>query len=170
MSSGSHIDANRRTEQPMNLRDIAVATIAWARTEAEADLLERSLEVLLGLELPVVVADRGAASPFLARFRGRPNLHVAPGIQDGMISQVRESLTRAAQRGTRFILYTEPDKLQFFASGLRDFIATAPDDDDIGIVLAGRTASGMETFPSIQRYTEGVINELCHLVIGVAAD
>jgi hypothetical protein len=154
----------------MDLRHVAVATITWARTDAEASLLERSLEALLALDLPVCVTNRDTGRPFLDRLQRCANLHLTSGGREGLVPQVRDSVVRALQFGRPFILYTEPDKLDFFTTYLRDFVAGAPQDDDVGIVLAARSSTALATFPPMQRYTEGVINELCRRVIGIGGD
>jgi hypothetical protein len=152
----------------MHHADVVVATITWARTEAEESLLCRSLQQLAALGLPVVVADRPARPPFRQRLGTMPNFRVVTPEGDGLVLQVRSALAAAADSAKPFILYTEPDKEQFFASGLHDFLARVP--ADCGVALAARTAAAFETFPPMQRYTESVVNELCRRVCGVAGD
>jgi hypothetical protein len=149
---------------------MAVTTITWARSQAEADLLEQSIDALLALDIPVVVADRGTHSEFLRWLRGRRGLEVTVATESGLVPQMKATLSLAARLGTRFVLYTEPDKRQFFETGLEDFIRQAPGEDTIGAVIASRSAAGFDTFPAMQRYTESVINELCREVIGHAGD
>jgi hypothetical protein len=87
-----------------------------------------------------------------------------------LVSQVQESIRRAADFGTPFVLYTESDKALFFELGLRDFVQRAPAEVEVGIVLAARSPESFETYPVMQRYTESVINHLCSEVIGVGGD
>jgi hypothetical protein len=154
----------------MDSSNVAVATLTWARSAEEAELIERSLDALQRLGVHVTVADRGNDPAFLDRLRARPDTTVLVARQSGLVPQVQESLVHAARRGTRFVLYTEPDKRLFFGSGLRQFLEQAPDEDDVGVVLAARSPESMATFPPMQRYTEGVVNDLCSALIGVAAD
>ena len=76
----------------------------------------------------------------------------------------------AAGFGTRFLLYTEPDKAAFFARHLQSFIGRAPDDTGTGIVVAARSDGAFETFPPTQRYTEGMFNHLCGEAAGLPGD
>src|SRR4051812_7579019 len=152
----------------MHHADVVVATITWARTEAEETLLSRSLQQLAALGLPVVVADRPARPAFRRRLSTLPNLRVVSPEGDGLVLQVRSALAAAADSGKPFILYTEPDKEDFFARGVHDFLARVP--ADCGVALASRTAAALETFPPMQRYTESVVNELCRRMCGVAGD
>jgi hypothetical protein len=153
----------------MNTADVATATITWARTAAEADLLEQSLEALARIGMRITVADRGVDHQFLERLRSKAALHVlvAP---PGLVPQVQQSLARAAEWNTPFVLFTEPDKRRFFEHGLQAFVAAAPAGDDVGVVLAARSPDSFETFPPLQRYTESVINHLCAELIGIEGD
>jgi hypothetical protein len=120
--------------------------------------------------IPVVVADRGDDSVFLQRLVTMDGLAVSVAPAPGLVIQAQDALARAGAFGTRFILYTESDKLFFFESGLREFLARAPADDDIGVVLAARSPASFATFPRLQRYTEGVFNDLAAEQFGAHGD
>jgi len=85
---------------------------------------------------------------------------VVPG-EPGLAGQIKASVALPAKGGRRFILYTEPHKEQFFGGQLQGFLRRGADRGDAGVVLAGRSDESFDTFPSMQRYTEGVINRLC---------
>jgi hypothetical protein len=64
----------------------------------------------------------------------------------------------------------EPDKAFFFEHRLRNFLQLVPEQPDLGVVLASRSAESFQTFPPMQRYTEEVINHLCAQLLGVGGD
>src|SRR3954469_12538048 len=134
----------------MNAADVTVATMTWARTPAEADLLERSLHALTRLGARVIVADRGSDAAFLSRLQAHRGLETVVATRPGLVAQVQDSLARAARHETRFLFYTEPDKLLLFEQGLGDFLHRAPAGDDVGVVLAARSAGGFSAFPPVQ--------------------
>jgi hypothetical protein len=120
--------------------------------------------------MPIVIADAGVNTGFLRFLERLPHATVTVPSERGLIPQVRSSLDAAASRRSPFILYTEPDKQSFFEQGLCDFVRAAGDHPDAGIVLASRTPESLSTFPPMQRYTEGVINQLCGELVGVVGD
>jgi hypothetical protein len=154
----------------MDPADVTVATMTWARSAAEADLVERGLSALHRLGLHVTVADRGTDAAFLARLNTRSGLDVTVTTRPGLVAQIQDSFALAARHDTRFLLYTEPDKLPFFETGLPAFVREAPADEDVGIVIAARSPRSFDTFPPMQRYTETVVNDLCARMIGAATD
>ncbi len=99
-----------------------------------------------------------------------PGVTVTVPAGRGLIAQVKASFDTAAAFDTPFILYTEPDKESFFGAPLAEFVARAETTANMGVVLAARSSEAFSTFPSIQRYTEGVINHLCGELIGRVGD
>jgi hypothetical protein len=154
----------------MESSQVAVATMTWARTHEEEDVLRRSLTKLAAGGLRVAVADAGTASGFLQFLKRLPEVSVIVPSERGLVAQVKASLAAAGSLDTRFILYTEPDKEFFFERQMHDFLRAAEDGDDVGAVLAARSAGSFATFPPMQQYTEGVINTLCAELIGVVGD
>lgn len=151
------------------MHDLAVATMTWARTRDEEAVLERSLSALVAHGLPVIVADRSGSATFdtvLARL----GVQIVRPASEGLVPQVQSAVAAAVARGSRRVLYTEPDKQFFFEHRLADFIACAPRDDDVGVVLAARTDDSFATYPPGQRYTESVANTLCAQLTGAAGD
>src|SRR4051812_42261621 len=150
---------------------VCVATVTWARDEDEERLLRRSLLLLAGSGLPVVVADRETAPEFTRFLSSDGRFRVASPLRTpGLVGQVQASLAAAVDTGADFVLYTEPDKEQFFTSGLQQFLAAAQPGERTGAVLAARSETSYATFPPLQRFTEGAINELCRQFIGPPGD
>jgi hypothetical protein len=153
----------------MDSSEVAVATMTWARDAAEERLLRESLPLLAGLGAPVFVADGGSGRPLLDFLCGLQHFRLLEVGGPGVWRQARTSI-RAAADAAEFILYTEPDKRDFFRDGLREFISAAPAERDVGVVLASRSAESFATFPEFQRHTETAINRCCAEVLGVVAD
>jgi hypothetical protein len=154
----------------MDKGDIAIVTMTWARDAAEERLLRASLPHLAGLTLPTFVTDGGSGSRFTTFLRGFSHFTVLEAHEPGVWPQVRRSLQAANESAARFLLYTEPDKGAFFRGSLHTFISEAPASDDVGVVLASRSAASFSTFPEFQRYTEATINRCCAEVIGAHGD
>ncbi|HEX8150377.1 MAG TPA: hypothetical protein VF591_24550 [Pyrinomonadaceae bacterium] len=154
----------------MDYKEVAVATMTWARDDAEGRLLRESLTRLAELNLPTFVTDGGSGRPLLDFLHSVPHFRVFEAGAPGVWPQARSSIEAAADStGAGFILYTEPDKRDFFRDNLRGFISHAP-ADDVGVVLASRSAESFDTFPEFQRHTETAINRCCAEVLGVEAD
>jgi hypothetical protein len=152
---------------------IAVATITLARTPGEDERLRRSLTRLAEANLQVAVADAGTNRDFTAFLTRLPGFHVTVPAARGLVAQVTAGMALAADFDTPYILYTEPDKELFFERGLRGFLrdaTTRGDGEDAGVALASRSAESFSTYPAMQRYTEGVINDLCGELLGCAGD
>jgi hypothetical protein len=155
----------------MDLGEVAVATMTWARDAAEERLLRESLPLLAGLGVPVFIADGGSGEQLLNFIRGLPNFKVVETGRPGVWHQARTSIEAASEAsGAGFILYTESDKRDFFREGLREFVAEAPAGEDVGVVLASRSPESFQTFPEFQRHTETAINRCCAEVLGLEAD
>src|SRR5689334_21979862 len=120
-----------------------VATITRARNAAEAELLLSGLERLSAHGMPVFAADGGSAEPFRERARELPGVTLIPvsfGEGPRLVQQVRASLRAAAETHPRTILYTEPDKREFFQRGLGPFLQAAARYPEAGVVLPSRDA------------------------------
>ena len=155
----------------MKCSEVAVATMTWARDAAEERLLRESLPLLSDLGVPVFVADGGSGAGLLEFIRGLPNFQLTEAGAPGVWRQARASIGAAAEvPSVKFVLYTEPDKRDFFHEGLRGFVAEASAGDDVGVVLASRSAESLATFPAFQRQTETAINRCCAEALGVEVD
>lgn len=154
----------------MTKREISIATMTWARDEQEERLLRESLTLLAQEGIDTYVADRNSGQEFVQFISQFPNFHILNAVSPGLFPQVKQSLWAAAESSAGFVLYTEPDKKLFFDGKLRGFLQNAPIEENVGIVLASRSAESFNTFPGFQQYTETVINNLCAEIIGEAGD
>lgn len=155
----------------MRKADVAIATMTLARDAGEERLLRAALARLAQHGLPISVADGGSTDAFVQFVRDSPACRLAlPDGTRGLVAQIKRSLRSAAESGTPFILYTEPDKLQFFDRHLDSFIAAAAGGEGAGVVLASRSEQSFRTFPRLQQFTEGTINRLCAEMLGSPGD
>jgi hypothetical protein len=154
----------------MNGDRVGVATITWARTDAEDTLLRRSLERLAAFGMPLAIGDAGTRPSFTAFLERLPGVTVSVPAARGLVPQVQESLAIASTFDKAFTLYVEPDKELFFAGPMVDFLRRAPDRPEVGVVIASRSEPSFSTFPPMQRYAEGVINHLCAERLGPVGD
>jgi hypothetical protein len=144
---------------------VVVATMTLARDEVEERLLLRSLARLSEREWPIVVTDGGSSSAFTERLLdiGGIELHRA----NGLVPQIARSISGALAHDAPLILYTEPDKLEFFDAHVEALIARAGEH---GPCLATRSSSSFRTYPAHQRATETTINRRCGEAFGIAGD
>lgn len=154
----------------MNINDVSIATISWARDAAEEALLRLALTQLAGLNIPVFISDGGSKADFIQFLNTFPNFTVLIPETKGLWPQAKTSLQAAYAAGSKYILYTEPDKLLFFQNYLPEFLAETPASEETGIVLASRSAAGFQTFPEFQQTTETAINKCCAEIIGPQID
>jgi hypothetical protein len=161
---------DRRTGMNVDTGQVTVATMTWVRNATEETLLRRTLGSLAGCGLRVAVADTGTSRDFLHFLEQLPHFSVTVPTDTGLVAQIKASFRAAARSGSRFILYTEPDKQFFFERRLTDFLQAARDHAYAGVIVASRSPDSLLTFPRMQRYTEDVINHLCGELIGVECD
>jgi hypothetical protein len=154
----------------MNISELSIATISWARNDEEEKLLRQSLQELAQLERPVYITDGGSDSSFIDFLKSFPNFVVLKAEEKGVWAQAKKSLSEAYQSGSRFILYTEPDKLDFFKNDLLRMLDEVTVDEQSGVITASRSAKGFATFPAFQQMTETTINNCCSEVIGDNVD
>jgi hypothetical protein len=154
----------------MNKNDIAIATMTWARDENEELLLRDALTGLSKLNLPVFITDGGSGDDFINFIKGFPNFTVLSATDKGVWPQVLTSLKAAHNSGARFIMYTEPDKRDFFKTGLPGMLNKLVTDEKSGIVLAVRSVAGFKSYPTFQQMTETTINNCCAEIIGIKTD
>lgn len=150
--------------------DLAIVTMTLVRDPSEEPLLRRSILALARFGLPVFVSDGGSGRAFTSFLTAVPNVHAAAPAGTGLVAQVRASLASAIRTGARFVFYTEPDKEEFFESSLTSFLERFTADADAGVMLAGRSSRALETYPPIQQFTEGTINDLCRRFFDIAGD
>ena len=149
---------------------MVVATITWARDEAETQLLQESLQQLAELEIPVFITDGGSGAGFLGWVQSIPHFVLLTTEGKGVWAQARNSLRQAYQTAAPFILYTEPDKRDFFQHHLPQWIENAWVNETTGVMTASRSAAAFATFPAFQQLTETTINRCCEEILGAYVD
>jgi hypothetical protein len=154
----------------MDKTDVSIATISWARDADEDKLLRDSLEILSGMNIPVFVCDGGSGSDFLQFLENLPGVTLVPQQGRGLWNQVKRSLAAAYASGSEYLLYTEPDKQNFFRQGLAGFLEQLEVIDQAGILLATRTENAFATFPVFQHTSETAINYCCAEITGAPVD
>jgi len=167
---GLQAGLKRDAHSSMNTSSISVATITFARDDEEARLIVDGLSSLAATSMPMAISDGGSPAAVVAALAAIPGAAMVPPRERGLVHQVQASAQAAADRARPFILYTESDKQRFFEQSLAAFVSSAPENDDIGIVLAARTDAAFATFPPLQRFCENTINVLTGEATGVVAD
>lgn len=152
----------------LNKNKLSVATITWARDTKEETLLRSALSRLALMRIPVFVTDGGSGESFIEFLHSLPNFTVVQPLGKGLWNQVNSSLNATLSHTATHVLYTEPDKLDFFTNRLEHFIEAA--DEAMGIVLASRTEEAFASFPAFQQTTETSINFCCAEVIHQSFD
>ena len=148
------------------MNDVSVATISWARNEQEEKFLETSLRYLADSGLPVYITDGGSSPRFLQFLHSFSNFTVLHA--KGLWPQAKTSIT-SASRATEIVLYTEPDKQDFFSTYLSKMLQHKW-DESTGVIIASRSEKGFSTFPFFQQLTENTINQCCKEIIGKNID
>jgi len=152
----------------MKSSDVCIATVSWARNPEEEKILRASLEQLALLALPVYITDGGSSESFLRFLKGLPRFRILQA--KGLWPQARTSIREAQRDGAEFIFYTEPDKQEFFSYHLQKMLETVTTEEKTGVVLASRSAKGLDSFPLFQQMTETTINRCCAEIIGKEVD
>jgi hypothetical protein len=151
-------------------RDIPVATMTLARDAQQERTLLAALQSLARVARGTIFAADGGSPREFVDALGSVPVRTVDADEPNLVGQVRASLRAAAGMGAPFLLYTEPDKQTFFDTHLDAFLASAPLDDRVGIVLAARSSNALTTFPAFQQRTERTFNELCAEIVGERAD
>lgn len=154
----------------MNTDELVIATLSLVRSDAEETLLKAALSQLSLLNVPVFVTDGGSPPLFISFLQGLPNFTVLHATAKGVFAQAKKSLTEAAKTARPFIFYTEPDKEDFFKTGLLNMVKAVEAESGLGVAMASRSKEGFATFPAFQQMTETAINNCCEEVVGVKAD
>jgi hypothetical protein len=109
----------------MNRADVVVATMTRVRSAEEGELILRGLGRVAESGLPIAISDRESPRNFCDRLQRLPGVLIVEPDGNGLVGQIVASVSAALGTGRRFVLYTEPDKEDFFASGLDDFLRRA---------------------------------------------
>jgi len=151
------------------MKPTAIATMTAARSEHEAAVLGAAIEQLAHLNLPILSADAGSVADFTDRARGVPQLEL---WREGatLVQQIKACFRRALKAGHRVVLYTEPDKKEFFEAGATTFIEQTAACRGEGVCIAARDSESFATFPPGQQSAERAFNHLAKDVLGIAPD
>jgi hypothetical protein len=150
--------------------NISIVTMTLSRTAGEERVLRDALQRLAAVGLNVAVADGGSPASFVDFLATEPRFTVVRPAARGLLAQVKAALETAAAWRTPYILYTEPDKAEFFSNHLMSFVRDSVSDGETAVAIAARSRAAFETYPPFQQYCESVINRLCKECIGVAGD
>jgi len=149
----------------MVLGKIAISTMTLEE-ESNNDLLLESLSVLSKYPYDVYIADGGSSQEFLTSLE-RMGCKVR-SVKGGLTFQHKYSIMGASSNSD-VVLYTEPDKLDWFNGGLEESIeGYKSHDSDLGVIA--RTQQQISTFPEFQQKTECCMNELIGRKIGIKGD
>src|SRR4051794_23136083 len=119
------------------MKATAIATMTAGRSEHEAAVLAGSIDQLACHGLPIFAADAGSIAAFTDRVRDVSGLELC---REGstLVQQIKASFRRALKADHRVVLYTEPDKKEFFAAGVRSFLAEAGKCQVEAVCIAAR--------------------------------
>ena len=150
--------------------DVCIAAIAFARDDQEDALIRRAMQHLSTTGIQLVVADGGSPPALVDFITHLPRVTLVKPPTRGLVPQVKAALATAASLDTRFVLYTEGDKAEFFDRHLADFVSRAPSENDVGVTVAARSNASFATFPPLQRYCEHALAHLTAEVTRVPGD
>jgi hypothetical protein len=145
--------------------DIAIATITFDK-KGDQELLEYGMELLSRFPYPVFVADGGSSERFVRVLEKMG--HDVDYVPDGLTESLKNAVLRASE-SAGLVLYTEPDKCEWFNEGLEKTVH-AYLDGKRGFAAVGRTPEQMQSFPLHQRYWEQRMNEIIFGNIGIEGD
>ncbi len=146
-------------------KDIAIATITSDKC-GNIDVIKQGLETL-NKKFDVYVADRNSSEEFLEDIRNMGCKRII-GPNKTLPDQHKQVLLCASENKP-YVLYTEPDKVDWFNNGLEksieEFFLRELDHGEVS-----RTPEQMKTFPVPQQMTEGVVNNLLGQITGIQGD
>lgn len=148
------------------MKDLAIATMTFAKTKEEAELMESALKILADKGYSAYVADGASPVEGFARNIGLMG-HQVVEVR-GLAPQQRDSISRASDKSP-FVLYTEPDKYDWFVNGFERFV-DAYSRGKKGFAAVGRTPEQMKTFPPHQQYWENKMNSIIEYETGIKGD
>jgi hypothetical protein len=118
------------------------------------------------LGVPIFVTDDPASVPdFTEAMKKLPNVRLQRGGHS-LAQRIKWSLRRA-MRDAEFVVYTEPDKKDFFEKGIE---ALLHQGNEAALTIAARDESSLATFPEGQRWTEASFAEVANRFLGPLPD
>jgi len=144
---------------------LAIATMTRVRNDDDASILCASLTALSSCGYPVFVADAGSIPTFKDFLSRLPNT-TAWEEDPNLVRQIKASMGKAEHSGARFLIYTEPDKREFFTAGLLAYAQSVTESVDVpAVVVATRSETSLKTFPRYQQLTEGLFNRMARALL-----
>ena len=137
----------------MSKYNLTIATITHEGI-GDANLQLSALDFLKDRGYRVCVSDGGSSRLFIERLIRMG--HEVESTYDGLVSQHIQCLTMASKKADN-ILYTEPDKLDWFRKGLNKSIRQYF-NRNLEFALISRNPRQMKTFPIDQQTTEEIAN------------
>jgi len=147
---------------------IAIVTMARAASEVEARRITEGLMRATAHGLPVFVTDHAASPGVSTGVAFPPNLDLVREAVD-MVPRISSSFRRALQKDCDVCIYSEPDKIAFFESGL-DRLVQAAGQNPESLVIAARDPRAFATVPAGQRNLESMANQIGATFLGRPAD
>ena len=157
----------------MNIVDnLTLITITLAKDHIEAAHLAKCLKVAAQHSAHIVVGDAAHGLNMQEYLTGVPNVfvHRTGGDRQTLVGQLMTAICNLPAPSPSFVLYSEPDKLEFFERQLPRFASALSLEDEIGIVLMARDDAQFSTFPSAMQLTESLTNTLVASFIGTPGD
>jgi len=146
----------------------AAVTMTRALTERDAEASIASLKTLGALGLPIFASDAGSIQAYHAALGALGNFHRQPDAAN-LIQQMKSGFRGAAAAGHRYVLYSEPDKRDFFSNGARRFVADA-ESEYAPVWIAARDEASFSTFPAGQQATERAMNQVASALLAPLPD
>jgi hypothetical protein len=152
--------------------NLAIATMTLDK-KGDASLMREALSVLARKKYPVYVADGGSSPEFLADI-GKMGFNIAHA--SGLTPQFKNAITRASKSSHDCaVLYTEPDKLDWFNKGFDEAVANYLASESYlegkrAFVAVSRTPEQFATFPEHQRFWETRFSDIVEAKIGIRGD
>jgi hypothetical protein len=150
------------------MKATAIATMTAARSDQEADVLGTAIVQLGQLGMPIFAADASSIAAFSDRIRRVSQLDF---WQEGttLVQQIKACFRHVLKTDHRVVLYTEPDKKEFFESGARLFLKETG-GCQAAVCIAARDRESFATFPLAQRSAERAFNDVASNALGIATD
>ena len=148
----------------MKKDNLAIATMTYDK-KGDPELMLKSMELLSQLPYKVYISDGGSSKDFTDSLKDMGhNVSSANGLN----YQLQDSISKASDNAES-VLYTEPDKYNWFKTGLKKTIEQYYDGNK-GFSAVGRTRSQNATFPSFQQKYEQEMNKIISWYTGVDGD
>jgi hypothetical protein len=147
---------------------IAIVTMARGASDVEVLRITDGLTQAAAPGLPVYVTDHSGSPGVRGAVELLPNLDLAREASE-MAPRIASSFRRARHNGAEVCVYSEPDKIPFFQSGLDRLVHLAEQHPE-SLVVAARNASAFATVPEGQRKLESMANEIGATFLGKRID